>query len=515
MNRNFTQYYWIIVTSISSFCIVAGLLILIFYPILLDKNAEEVLKNYFALIFTGLFAIIIVQIWDFLFSKAEFKRTLKEKEDLGYFFMSLGICTWTIIALIRIVILWRVGELSQPVNDMMSSILSSFNNLFFLLMVGYLDFEEKENLPFILRLKWIKAILQKRNLYLITTIILGFTLFLFFLGLGDSQNFWLSYISIPDIIYSIFMLVVLGFSIIELINLRLIKRINWFVAIAFIVAIIAQILRLEIIEYNSSIRLLLSQTFISWLIPILLVVVISWIYRIENNELRKEKDYQARLRYESTHRVYNVFKKAIAQIEARANEEDISENKQIYDILKEVNSRLRLMARIHELLTEDVSKRFQENNKDLNHSLKLISLEKLMNELIKLIGETLTSTIQLEKNIKINIKERIHLEHCQAIGLLIFEAVINAEKYGAAVIELDIEANNDFFVIKVEDDGIGFDVANPDFDKFGMKFIKEVAKNRLKAVPPFWFKSEKYQTGTMVKVDFLTKNIMNKEHETI
>lgn len=179
-------------------------------------------------------------------------------------------------------------------------------------------------------------------------------------------------------------------------------------------------------------------------------------------------DQPAALR-EIHHRIKNNLQMVSSMLDMEAENKS---GKSTREIIQACQDRIMSMAILHENLYDSEDFR----NTDIkNH------IEKISSYLIE---------TKYEKNSTKILKTRIesasfHFDQLIPIGLITNEIINNSIRYGGKNIMIESEKTNDSYVIRFEDDGLGYD-PKENYSTLGLKLIKGLCK-QLNAILIFDF----------------------------
>jgi signal transduction histidine kinase len=203
------------------------------------------------------------------------------------------------------------------------------------------------------------------------------------------------------------------------------------------------------------------------LIALLILVVATFIYK-------QQKQKQQRLIEE------NRLKDQLAQVklQSKLHEERLKISRDLHDnigaqltfIISSVDNMKHLFKSADEKLTEkltDVANFSRTTITQLRDTIWAlnkdeISFEDLKSRLYKYIENANLAQEQTKFNFNVELSHNFHLNSIQGVSIyrVVQEAINNAMKYAAATnVSLLITEKNDFLVLSIKDDGIGFNIA--------------------------------------------------------
>ena len=214
-----------------------------------------------------------------------------------------------------------------------------------------------------------------------------------------------------------------------------------------------------------------------------------------SNEVQNKKALEASLTEKETllseihHRVKNNLAVVSGMMQLQAFEsDDESLQAKLYDSVV----RIKTMATVHELLYQ-------------SQSFSQLEFSETLQKLV----ENISNTLQTSESIKTEITcDQIKLNINQAIpaSLIVNEVVTNIYKHGfkgkeSGKIDFELVEVNDHIIIKIEDNGVGFD---PNFDlekssSLGIHLIKLLSE-QIKST--YSYKNKEDNSGTIFKLEF-------------
>jgi two-component sensor histidine kinase len=202
-------------------------------------------------------------------------------------------------------------------------------------------------------------------------------------------------------------------------------------------------------------------------------------------ELQKAFDEQSLLLYELNHRVKNNLQTVMSLINLQAN--NITDEN-LKDVLETIQNRISAMSLIHELL-------YQKSD------ISVINI----NEYFHTLADNIEYTYDIDVTLEYKLKEiNFDVETAISCGLILNELLINSFKYAfkgieEAKITISLQKENDYFILKICDNGIGYnqhDMSNIKKTSFGLSLIRTIVEDHLKGT----FIIDSNQSGTHNKI---------------
>ena len=163
------------------------------------------------------------------------------------------------------------------------------------------------------------------------------------------------------------------------------------------------------------------------------------------------------------HRVKNNMQMIVSLI--RLQKDKVKDNK-LQDVLLTIQNRISAMSHLHELLFK------QENVTHIDTY-----------EYFDLMIEGIRDSYHHDLKIELNIKAKLKMEEAIYCGLILNELITNSFKYAFpekdGTIEVSLKKENDYYILSVGDDGIGYDTVKRS-SSLGMTLVNALAKKQLK-----------------------------------
>ncbi|WP_442267610.1 tetratricopeptide repeat-containing sensor histidine kinase [Tenacibaculum sp. ZS6-P6] len=180
---------------------------------------------------------------------------------------------------------------------------------------------------------------------------------------------------------------------------------------------------------------------------------------LTKNELTKTLNEKNILIKEVHHRVKNNLQLITSLLNLQANKKY---NISVEEFVSKSQSRIEAMALVHENLYK-------------NQNLEFISLDVYVNQLINNLKKIYTNKLSKIK-FHISIQNTsINIDTAITIGLIVNELILNSCKYAfinsSGNIHIEFKKyKNDLFILKIKDDGKGYDVKNQS-NSFGLQLV--------------------------------------------
>jgi two-component sensor histidine kinase len=387
------------------------------------------------------------------------------KFNPSLFWLSCSFLFWAIAANIRCHhLIYSFGQ-SEDTKNLMLQFMATLNSTCLLLAAIDFEFDEKQALW---RYKRIVKIFQStRNIFLVMGISLASTAFLFIGKLIINKNWNLgkdSYLldiiqGIPDLLFSIPTIYIMGRSLFDLFGYRKFKEMKILVFIAYSIAMIAQIIANfpdEMIPIPKVYSEIIIYFYRFLVIAIFLVLVASWI--MKNLIIR-----ETTLRRAMNHAIRNNLQFIYHIIDKKIKSNDVSR-----DTLIGIQMQIRSTERVHDLLNR--------SSLDSNHVPLGRYFKNLTDELR--LGLAYHRE-QFSINIDIPNNSEAVPKIANDLGFIITELIMNSHKHGSNnpdnTVQLSINTNKDSLNIVHRDNAGGMNKKTRTKDSsfgFGLEFIR-------------------------------------------